>query len=168
LSLASALPGAGEMRSITAFVKSMLNTVMGLSFAIFGVVMYFQTAITASADSYAFRSVRFLASSFIPIIGSVIGDSARTVSAAVGTVKATSGAVGLVIVFSIILPPVIFTLMYKFAFLFSGMICRLLGLENESRLLYDTNAYFGVLVALLSGTSAVFVLALAIFIKTNG
>ena len=41
------------------------------------------------------------------------GESVKTVITAVGTVKATVGAIGAVTVFSIILPPIIYTVLYK-------------------------------------------------------
>ncbi len=165
ISLMSALPGSSDMRSVSNFLKNALSTLLAFVFTIFGVVMYFQTIITAAADNYIFRTVKFASGVFIPVIGSIIGESAKTVSAAAGVVKASVGATGLVTVMALILPPIIYTIMYKVFILMAAMISRMLGLEREAGMLYDVNGFLSVMMSLLVGTGVIFIIALALFIR---
>ena len=164
-SVIPALPGSVNMRSVSGFLKNALTTLLAFVFTTFGVVMYFQTVITASADNYAFRTVKFASGVFIPVIGSIVGDAARTVTAAASVVKASVGGVGLVAILSLTLPPIIYVFMFKIFTLLAAMASRLLGLEKESNLLYDVNGFLSVLVSLLIGTAVIFIIAVAMFIR---
>ncbi|MGI6716381.1 MAG: stage III sporulation protein AE [Eubacteriales bacterium] len=165
ISLMSALPGSVDMRSVTNFIKSSLTTLLSFVFTLFGVVMYFQTIIAAAADNYIYRTVKFASGVFIPVIGNIIGEAAKTVSTAVGVVKSTVGAVGLVTIMALVLPPVIYVIMYKIFILLAAITARMLGLEKESAILYDVNSFMSVLMSILVGTGVIFVIAVALFIR---
>ncbi|MDD4124967.1 MAG: hypothetical protein PHW77_04485 [Eubacteriales bacterium] len=165
ISLMSALPGSVDMRSVTNFIKNALTTLLAFAFTMFGVVMYFQTIITAAADNYIYRTVKFASGVFIPVIGNIIGEAAKTVSSAVGVVKSSVGAVGLVTIMVLVLPPIIYVIMYKVFILMAAMIARMLGLEKESAMLYDVNGFMSVLMSILVGTGSIFIIAVALFIR---
>lgn len=165
LSVAGSFPGSVDLRPAAGFVKSAFAFLLTLVFTLFGAVMYFQTVIGAAADSCAFRTVRFAAGAFIPVIGTMIGDAARTVTSAVGTVKATVGGAGVTAVLSLTLPAVVLTAAYKLCVLAAAALARMLGLEKESGMLYDINSFLGLLIAILAGTGTVFITAVALFIR---
>ena len=165
LALAGALPNTNALRSVANLAKSALTTLLAFVFSIFDMVMYLQTVITAKADSFAFRTVKFASGAFIPVIGNMLGDAARTVSASAGVVRATVGGAGIITLLAVTLPSVIFTLLYKLGILLSAMLARALGCENESRLLYDINSILAVLLAIQLGVSVMFIIAVALFIR---
>lgn len=165
ISIISALPGSTNMRSVSNFLKNAITTLLAFLFTLFGVMMYFQTVIAAAADNYAFRTVKFASGVFIPIIGNIIGEAAKTVAAAVGVVKASVGAVGLVSVAALALPPVVYVIMYKVFVLLAAMIARMLGLEKEAGMLYDVNGFMSVLMSIVVGTGVLFIIAIAMFIR---
>ena len=47
------------------------------------------------------------------------------------------------------------------------MAARILGCDRESRLLYDISSLLSVLMSTVIGASAVFLISVAIFIKTG-
>ena len=87
--------------------------------------------------------------------------------ASVSIVKGTVGAVGVVSVFSAVLPPIIAVVVYKFLLLGCGIIAKSLGCESESRLLYDLMGILNVLLALVVGSGVICIIALAVFIKSG-
>ncbi|MDL2287093.1 stage III sporulation protein AE [Eubacteriales bacterium OttesenSCG-928-G02] len=167
ITLAGSLPGTINLQSLTTLVKNSLTTLMAFVFSIFGVVMYFQTTIAAASDNYIFRSVRFASGVFVPIIGSMVGDAARTVMASVDTVKSSVGAMGVITVLSMVLPVIIYIIMYKAVILINAIISRMLGCDRESKLLYDVNSLMSILMSLMIGVSVIFIIAIAMFIKTG-
>ncbi len=167
LSLSSALPNSNPLQSVTTFLKSSLTTLLAFVFSIFGMVMYLQTVITASADSFAFRTVKFAGGAFIPVIGNMLGDAARTVTASAGVVRGTVGGAGIIALLCITLPAVIYTVLFKLALLACAMAARALGLDSCSKLLYDCNSLIAVLVAIQAGISVMFVIAVALFIRVG-
>lgn len=167
LCLASAIPGTVNLTSISTLVRNTTTTVMAFIFTIFGFVMYLQTTVAASADNYAYRTARFASGVFVPVIGSIIGDATRTVFGSIGVIKSTAGAIGITVILSIVIPPIILVVLYKFAVLGSAILSRVLGCERESHFLYELNGIMNVLMALIIGAAAVLVVAVAVFIKTG-
>ncbi len=167
LCLASAIPGTVNLTSVSTLVRNTTTTVLAFLFSLFGFAMYLQTIIAASADNYAYRSVRFASGVFVPVIGSMIGDASRTVFGSIGVIKSVVGAIGITVILSIIIPPIILVVMYKLALLGCAIISRALGCERESRFLYELNGIMNVLMALLIGCAVVLIIALAIFIRAG-
>lgn len=165
MSLVAALPSAASFRSLASFFKNLMTSLLAFVFSIFGLVLYFQTVIASSADNYAFRSVKFASGTLIPVIGSMIGDAARTVYASAGIIKGTVGAMGIVVLLSMLLPPLVYTVAYKLVVLSAAMISAALGCEKESKLLYDLNSIVAILIAMLVGTGVVFIIAISLFIR---
>ena len=56
---------------------------------------------------------------------------------------------------------------HPFLALLAAMAARILGCDRESRLLYDISSLLSVLMSTVIGVSAVFLISVAIFIKTG-
>lgn len=167
LSLAAALPGSANLQSVCGAVKNTAATFTAFVFSMLAFSLSVQTVIASAADSYAARTVRFASGVFIPVIGSMIGDAARTVISAAGTAKAAVGGIGIAAMMSVLLPPIAVVATYKLGLLFAAVCARVLGCERESKYLYDVNGILSVLLAVVIGTATVFILSMAVFIKTG-
>lgn len=165
--IVSALPSCIQLGSISTLIKNSVTTVLAFMFSMLSFVMYFQTTIAAAADSQAMRAVRFASGTFVPVIGSVIGETAKNVFTSIGVIKTTAGAAGIIAMLTIIVPPLCLVVTAKLTILVSGMLARLLGLEKEAKLLYEVNGLFGVLLAIITGAGVVFFISVAVFMKTN-
>lgn len=167
LCLAGAMPGSVNLSPISTLVRNTATTVMAFLFSLLGFSLYLQTTIASANDTFVTRSVRFASGVFIPVIGNMLGDASKTVLASVSVIKSTVGAAGTVLVLAAVLPPILVTLIYKLLLLLCSIVARMLGCERESRFLYDLGGITGVLLALMIGSGAVCLIALAIFIKTG-
>lgn len=167
LCLAAAIPGVVNLTSVSTLVKNTTTTVLAFLFSLFGFIMYLQTTIAATADNYTYRSVRFASGVFIPVIGSMLGDASRTVMGSVGVIKSTAGAISVAVILSVVIPPIVLVVLYKLALLGCAILSKMLGCEKESHFLYDLNGIMNVLMALVIGTAAVLIIAIAVFIKTG-
>ncbi len=167
LCLVGALPSGRDMSAVTNFIKSLASTLLVFLFTLMGTALYFQTSIAAAGDNYFSRSVRFASGIFIPIIGNMLGDAVRTVMASVSLVKATVGAAGLVMILSVIIPPLITVVLNKLMLSLSSALAKAMGCEKEGALLFDLCGILNILLALVAGAGCVCIIALALFIKTG-
>jgi len=167
LAIISALPSSVNLRSVSSLIKNTVSVLLAFLFSMFGFIMVFQTAVAAAADNAAIRSLKFASGVFIPVIGNMLGENIKSVITAVGTVKATVGAIGAVTVFSIILPPIIYTVLYKLSILLCAILAKALGLDKESDFLYEINSLFNILVAIMCGIGMLFIISVAVFAKTG-
>jgi stage III sporulation protein AE len=90
--LISALGGQVKITSLAASLRQAAVVVLGLALTAFLGVMTVQRAAGTVADGVAFRTGKFLASSFLPVIGKLFGDAMEVV---VGGALVTKAAVGL-------------------------------------------------------------------------
>ncbi len=165
--LSGAMPSGVNLSAANTLVKNTASTLMAFTFSIMGFVLYLQTSIASASDGFFARSVRFASGVFVPVIGSMLGEAARTVMSSVSVIKGTLGAVGTVVILSLVLPPFIITVLYKFMLLLCSVLAKSLGCEKESAFLYDLGGVLGVLMALMGGATTVALIAFATFIKAG-
>ena len=125
-----------------------------------------QTALSASADGVAARTARLVSGSFIPILGGSVGETLRTVASGVGYLKSIFGIGGILMIFSLLLPVCISTLLFRVVFLVSGGIADMLGLASEARLLDGLGEVYGTMLAVITSVAVMFVLSLCIFMQS--
>ncbi|MBO5869422.1 MAG: hypothetical protein J6Q89_01610 [Clostridia bacterium] len=167
LCLVGAVPASVNLSAVTSLVKNAATTLMAFIFTLLGFTLYLQTAVASASDTYVTRSIKFASGVFVPVIGNMLGDAARTVISSVSIVKGTVGAAGVVIVFSAVLPSIIAVVLNKLLLLGCGIIAKSLGCERESTFLYDLLGVTNVLLALVMGAGVICIIALAVFIKSG-
>ncbi len=165
--MTGALPGCVNLGSVTALIRNTATTLLAFIFTLLGFVLYFQTSVASASDGFVARSVRFASGVFVPVIGGMLGDAARTVMASVSVIKGTVGAAGVVTVLAILIPPLLAVVINKLMLLGCAIIAKTMGCERESAFLYDLGNVLGVLLALVVGAGAVAVIAMAVFVKTG-
>lgn len=125
-----------------------------------------QTALSASADSTAARTARLVSGSFIPVLGGSVGETLRTVASGVGYLKSIFGVGGILMIFSVLLPVAVSTLLYRGVFLICAGFADMLGCAAEARLLDGLGEVFGIMLAVICSVSVMFILALCIFMQS--
>ena len=168
LSLTGAIPSGINLSAVSNFIKSLSTTLLAFIFTLLGFVLYFQTAVASASDGFFTRSVKFASGVFIPVIGGMLGDAAKTVMSSVSVIKGTVGTAGVVIILSVVIPPIVAVSLNKIMLLMCSALAKTLGCERESALLYDLGGILNVLLALVFGSGAVCLIAMAIFVKTGG
>jgi len=166
LALAGSVVGAVNFNSISALVKKLVTWIMVASMTLLGAVLVFQNALAGAADSVAARTVKFALASFIPVVGGVIGDATGAVMGSLDAVKSIVGVFGVLVVIFTVLPPLIYIGMSKLMFKAAVAVAQLLGLEREAGFIGEMDSLLGYLMGVMACVAAVFIFALALFIKT--
>lgn len=159
------LPSAERLRGICACLKRITHWSIGLFGAIFSAVMAAQTVLSAGADSVAARTVKFAVGSAVPIIGGVVGDAVRTLTASVGYLKDTIGIFGILLLILLALPPLCGILLHRAVLILGSAMAELLGCTGEKRMLEEMGAVSGSLLSVLCVSLLCFVFSLLIFVR---
>ncbi len=167
LCLVGAIPGSVNLSSVNTLVKNTATTVMAFIFTLLGFTLYLQTTVASASDNFVTRSVKFASGVFVPVIGNMLGDASRTVIASVSVIKGSVGTIGIVMILSAVLPPLLIVMLYKLMLLVCSICAKALSCERESALLYDIGSVLGVLMALIAGAGVICIIAMAVFIKTG-
>ncbi len=129
-------------------------------------LLSFQTHLAKSADGLAARSVKFAFSSFVPIVGSLLGESVRTVAAAVGYIKNVTGVFALGVILYLVVVPFALLVSTKLALWLASVLAHLCSCSQIAAFLEEINEGLSMLLALLLCVSVYFILAIALFCTT--
>lgn len=136
-----------ELRGIASSLRTFGIFAVTLSMTAVVTVLHFQHVIARAADSVGLRAVRFASASLIPLVGGLVGESAKTVTEALRSVKEITGAAGAAAVLSAFLPPVCTILIFKGELLFCNCLAKTLLLRKESAYLGEINGILNLLAA---------------------
>lgn len=167
VSFASALPGTVDLAPVGNLIRTTSTLLLAFLFSLLGFMLTMQTTISAASDSFLFRTVRFASGTFIPVVGNVLGDAARTVAGSVSVIKGTVGGVGTAVTLAILLPPFLRVAVCRLVLGVCTVLAKLLGCEKEGQLLTQLGSTLSILLGLVAGAEVIALLYLATFIKTG-
>jgi len=166
LALCNTLAPEMGLRGLASSVKKVYTFSLGMIMTVLLTALGSQTTLTAAADSMTARTAKMVSATVIPTVGGSVGETLRTVGAGVRYLKGVVGLGGVVFLLLLTLPVLLSLLMTRLVFLVCGGIADLLGCETESRLLGELGNIYGCMIAVVSMTSVMFILALLLFVKT--
>lgn len=140
------------------FLIGMLMTVMMFVFSARGIMAH-------SADTLGGRAIKFAAGSFIPIVGSSIGEILRGVGSGLSYVRNTVGVVAVVMIFMMILPVFVNVVFRRTVLGIAEALSDFLGMTACSRLIHEFSSIYGMLLAVISMSSMLFIGAVIICVK---
>ncbi|MBQ0125541.1 MAG: hypothetical protein KBS59_04365, partial [Clostridiales bacterium] len=148
ISLSSALCGSVDLSFVAAAIKKLLAYILLFLGTVMSCVLLFQRVITKSADTALLRGLKFSAGTFVPFVGSAIGDAMATVSGSVGVLRSTLGITGAVIICVMAILPSAGLIVRKLFIEISGGVASALGLSKESKFLCEMGGFIGFAVSI--------------------
>ena len=164
---AAALSPAVDMKGIAGTVKKGFTMLIGFVMTLLMTVLAAQSTLAAAADGVATRTAKFVAGSFIPVVGGSVGDSLKTVAAGIKYIRSSVGVMGIVIIALLLLPPLISVVLTRLAVMLSSTAARLLGCTEEATVLGELTCIYGYLMAVISACSVMFIFALTLLAHTS-
>ena len=158
--------GSVNLSGISAYVRSFLNWIFIFVMTALVTIIFFQNILAASADSVAARTVKFTVSSFVPVVGGVLGDATSTVIGSMQAVKSVAGVFGVLVIIITLLPPLINIILHKLLLNISGAFALILGLDKQAGFLKEMGSLLDMTLAVMVAVSVVFIFDIAVFIKT--
>lgn len=170
LSFAAALTSITSQRinlnSFSSFLRGFFTFLISFISVISIVTITFQTKLAQAEDTLTARSLRFAASSSIPIVGNAVGDSVRTLGAAVSVIQKSVGTVGVVGLIIMTLYPLSLLFSAKIAFSLSQTVAKLLDVTSAEKLLGEVSSLINMLLATVSILSVLYIFVTALFTNT--
>lgn len=166
VSVSSAVCGAVNLGGVSSTIKKLMKYIFVLSGIVLSAVLMFQKIITKSVDSASLRGLKF-AASFVPFVGSSIGEAMATLSGGIGVIRSTFGVSVAVIICAITVVPLLNLLLNKIFIDLSCGISSMLGLGKESGFLSEMSGVVGYLAAVVAFVGTFFTLAVSIIAATE-
>lgn len=166
--LAIALSGAVspmmKKSGIAETVKRLAFWIMAFISTVFVGILGIQTAVNASADTLASKTVKFIIGTSVPVAGGVLSEAVSTVTASMGLLKASVGIYGALACAVTILPLVIELVLWRAVFLATSAAAELFSLPEIAGFLRAVDSMAAVLVGILLLVGAMFIISLAVVV----
>ena len=107
LSISSSINEGFNISGLTSSVKKVIIFALSLLVTIFVGIFTIQSSLASSADTMGIKTAKFLSGSFIPIIGSSLGDAISSIFSGLNIIKSAVGGFGIIICLITLLPPIL-------------------------------------------------------------
>lgn len=156
-----------DFSGFTYFLKNTVGWLFGILMCIMSAVVAFQNVISNAKDGIMGRTVRFAASRFIPVLGTTVSESARTVAESLRLVRSVSGVAGIFAIIGIIASPVAAFLVCRFFINICCACARLFSCQKAAVFLGELSGVMNLLLGVTVGISLIFIIILGIFAKMS-
>ena len=155
-----------NLRSLLSCIKRCFTFALGFMTMLLSALLAMRSGLAAKADSVGARTVKYVASSIIPVVGGSIADSLRTVGAGVEYLRTTLGVAGILLIVLLLLPFLVSVILMRLALILSASAAEMLGCDTEAKLLGELVGVYGYILAVSSMCAVMFIFALTILVRT--
>ena len=169
LSIVSNFSEKIKLDGLAKFFKSTIIWILGIVLTIFICILSLETEITSSVDSFTAKTTKAAVSNFIPVVGKIMGDSVDAVLGSFNIIKNSVGVIGIIVVLSITLFPIIKLFVMYVLFNITIVFSEIIAENNIVKLLNGLSENLKVLLGVLISVTIMLVIEIVIVIKiTNG
>lgn len=168
LSVVSSIsPGAG-LSGLCNALNKVIKWIMGIGMTLFTGLVTMHSVVASAADTTGIRAAKFVVGSFVPIVGSALGEALNTVSACVKTLKAGVGAFGLLAGLFLFLPVLIECVLWILTLTLCSGISQIFNLDEITGLLKASADVVSTLTAVLLCCMTVLVITTVVMLTIGG
>ncbi len=157
-----------DMPDITFSIRRLIVTLMGFIMSVFLGIIGLQGIVGRTADSITVKAGKYLISSFVPIIGSSLNESYRTVKLSLDSIRSLVGSFGIVIILMILCIPIIKGFIFRWIFTLSEFLSGSIGCSGIASLCKSLSEVFLLITAVITLYMLMLVIATGAMIAIGG
>ena len=161
--LASVASSRINLKSLSSLARGFFTFLIGFFATVSVVALTFQTKLAQAEDSLTARGIRFAVSASIPIVGGAVGDSVRTLGAAVQVVQTSVGTLSMIGLIIMTLYPISILFSAKIALGLSKTIAGVLDVKRAESILGEVSHLINMLMATVAILSILYIFITALF-----
>ena len=144
-----AVSDAVDVQGIAQSVKKAANWLLALCLTIFVGLLSVQSMVTGAADTVGNRTVKFVISSTVPVVGGALSEAYGSLFGCLGVVKSTIGVFGIIVMIASLLPVVLELSLTMLSLNLAGAVGELLGQKRASGVLRSTSSALSIMLGLI-------------------
>ena len=149
LSISASINESFNISALTSAIKKVVIFSLSLLSTIFVGVFTIQSTIASNADTVGVKTAKFLSGSFIPIIGSALGDAIASIVGGLNIIKSAVGGLGILICIITLLPPILNVSFFIIFTSFATEISKALEINTMAKALGSIKDCLSILLAFL-------------------
>ena len=167
MSAANVFSGRFRLAAVARAIRRCFGIFFGIVTSLIGFLLSIKIGIASAADSVAMRGAKMFASNAIPMVGSVIGDSFKTLATALAYIKSVSGVVAIILIILLVLPVFLNIWLFRSGLVLLSGAAEMLGCDRERELISGVVSVYGYILAVVAIVTVVFLLMLTLFTKST-
>lgn len=166
ISVVSAINSELQFSGAAEFIKKACHWILGGMMTIFVGLLSIQGLTGSAVDSLSSRTLKFAASSFIPVIGGAVSEAYSTIRSSMGVIRTGIGTIGIIVICIMILKPVLTIIAIKFIISLAQIISGIFDQRECTEFLKSTNAVMSIGLSVVICFSVIFIIATAVLMMT--
>ena len=167
LAIVSKISDKIQIDKLSKFVKSSAVWVIGILLTIFVGVLSVEGTLGSSVDGITAKTVKAAVSSFIPVVGKVLGDAVDTVIGCSAILKNAIGIVGVIIVIAICITPILKLAVITIIYHLTAAICEPIADSKIVSLISQMADTFKILLAIVCSISVMLIIGITLVINIS-
>lgn len=156
-----------KIEKITKFMKSGVIWTLGIILTIFVSVVSLEGTLSSSVDGVTAKTAKAVVSSAIPIVGKILGDAVDSVLGCGIILKNAVGIVGVIIILSICVVPILKLAITAISYKLIAGICEPIADKKILELFEQIGDVFKILVAILSSIAVLIIIGVTLVIRIS-
>jgi len=156
-----------QISKISQYFKKTTVWILGISLTVFVGILSLEGTLTSSVDGITAKTAKAAVSSFIPVVGKILGDAVDTVIGCSNILKNAVGLVGVIVIIGICIMPIIKLTIMMATYYIASAICEPIADEKIISLLSQIGDTFKILLAMLIAVSVMLIIGVTLVIKIS-
>lgn len=167
LSIISRISDKIQINKLSKFLKSSSIWIIGILLTIFVGVLSIEGTLGSSVDGITAKTAKAAISSFIPVVGKVLGDAVDTVIGCSAILKNAIGIVGVIVVITICIVPILKLAIITVIYHLTSALCEPIADDKIVGLIAQMADTFKILLAILCSISVMLIIGITLVINIS-
>lgn len=167
ISIASSMPTTCSFSNVCSFFSKTVKWIIGISTVVFVGILTIQSVITSAADNIGTKTLKFMLSGSVPVVGKTLGDALLVINGSVKLLKSGVGAFFLLAVGVIFIPVILDCLTFKIVSAISLNLSETFGITSASKLIKNTTEVLNLLLIIVLCCLIVMLVSTSLIILIN-
>lgn len=156
-----------QIDKISKFFKTSVVWILGVILTIFVGVVSIEGTLSSSVDGITAKTAKAAVSSFIPVVGKILGDAVDTVIGCSSILKNATGIIGIIVLIGIAIVPIIKLVVLMAIYYLGAALCQPIADGKIISLLDQMGDTFKTLLAIMCSVSVMFIIGTTLVIKIS-
>lgn len=167
LGIVSKISDRLQIDKLAKFFKSSVVWVLGIVLTFFVGVLSLEGTLSSSVDGLTAKTTKAAVSSFIPVVGKILGDAVDTVIGCSTILKNALGIIGTIIIIAICIKPIIKLVILMAMYYLASAVCQPIADGKIIKLLEQMGDTFKLLLAIMCSISVMLIIGVTLVVKIS-
>lgn len=157
-----------QITKLSNFMKKSSVWILTTTLTIFIGIASLEGGLTSNIDGITKKAGKSVVAATVPVVGSILGDAIETLIGYSNIIKNATGVVGIVVILSICIKPIVCLAMFTVVYDLAGALCEPIADQKVVAIIEQMAGTFKIMLAIMVTITTMIIVGLAIVMKITG